>query len=112
MPPRNPCTSSAQLPRAIREPESPAGLLSRDRPNQNRALHTKRPAGLGAGRQLLGNRQPRIASTAATVTHNARPLAGIDRLMTASEPRTRIYNLARYEGREALTRWTDYVELL
>jgi hypothetical protein len=34
--------------------------------------------------------------------------------MTASEPRTRIYNLARYEGemREALTRWADYVEAL
>ena len=41
-------------------------------------------------------------------------LAPIDRHMTASEPRTRIYNLARYEGemREALTRWADYVEAL
>ena len=47
--------------------------------------------------------------------HRSRPvLDGIDRHMTASEPRTRIYNLARYEGemREALTRWADYVEAL
>ena len=51
---------------------------------------------------------------APTQQSGARVVAPIDRHMTARESRTRIYNLARYEGemREALTRWADYVEAL